>query len=264
MPKGQMRLYQHAARLQAVSEAVAESIGREVPACLPKVRVIPNALPSSFVRASQAASNVVERRNVILYAGRIHPEKGIDLLVNAFETLPPDVRSGWQLWIMGPSEATGGGAGGAYREGLRRSAVKSRDSIRWLEPAYADEDLARRYTEAKIFVYPSVAERGESFGMAPLEAMLCGCAVIVSRLRCFSEFLEEGVNGLSFNHAGASAVADLSNQLRRLMQQPELGRSLAERAAVNAMKFSAESVAERHLLDFEELLSGVVPAPVRA
>lgn len=83
-PKGQMRFYAHAARLLAVSGAIADAIIAEVPALKNKVRVIPNALPFKIVERGVGA-----RERVILFVGRVHPEKGLELLVRAFAQLLP-------------------------------------------------------------------------------------------------------------------------------------------------------------------------------
>jgi glycosyltransferase involved in cell wall biosynthesis len=46
-----------------------------------------------------------------------------------------------------------------------------------------------------MFVYPCLAEQGETFGLAPLEAVACGAVPIVSDLSCFGDFITPGVNG---------------------------------------------------------------------
>jgi glycogen synthase len=42
-----------------------------------------------------------------------------------------------------------------------------------------------------------VAETGEAFGVAPIEAMAYGCAPLVSNLACFRDFIEDGVTASS-------------------------------------------------------------------
>ncbi len=85
-PKGQMRLYQHAARLQTVSEAVADAIRAECPPVSDKVKVIPYHL-SSHPPPLDVAELDAPRPRRILYLGRIHPEKGIGCFVARIRTI---------------------------------------------------------------------------------------------------------------------------------------------------------------------------------
>ncbi|HMN13056.1 MAG TPA: hypothetical protein PKD55_12100, partial [Bellilinea sp.] len=85
MPKGQMRLYGQAARLRANSTPVADAIRREVPASWnSRVCMIPNPLP--FVPAESV--ELAEKQPVVLYAGRVHPEKGLHLLREFVTQMP--------------------------------------------------------------------------------------------------------------------------------------------------------------------------------
>ena len=57
--------------------------------------------------------------------------------------------------------------------------------------------------KAQLFIYPSQAKYGETFGLAVLEAMSCGCVPIVSSLPCFQDFIRSGIEGiiLDANHS---------------------------------------------------------------
>ena len=43
-------------------------------------------------------------------------------------------------------------------------------AIEWLGPTYAEQELLHHYQQAALFVYPSLAERGETIGMLYVEA----------------------------------------------------------------------------------------------
>ncbi len=121
-PKGQMRFYQHCARLQAPSECVARAIIAEVPAVEAKVKVIPYPRPA----ASDADALFANRARKILYVGRIHPEKGVHLLVEAFRQLAAAIAQGWKLSIVGPWESKLGGGGEAYWNQLANGRENAR------------------------------------------------------------------------------------------------------------------------------------------
>ena len=72
-PKGQMRFYGRAARLQAPSHSIAERIAREAPRLAAKVTTIP--YPVTTPKIPQSLRSFVERDRIILFVGRVHPEK---------------------------------------------------------------------------------------------------------------------------------------------------------------------------------------------
>ena len=151
-PKGQMRLYRHAARLQTVSNAVADAIRAECPAVSDKVRVIPNHL-SSHPPLLDPTDLDAPRPHRILYLGRIHPEKGLDLLLRAFEMFlknDPALSKGWQLRLVGPVDARRGGGGEAYQAELDALCAPFHDRVEWVNFVSGDE-LVRQYREVVGF-----------------------------------------------------------------------------------------------------------------
>ena len=182
--------------------------------------------------------------------GRIAREKGLDLLIRAFKLLPD--KADWILTILGPSEAFGGGDGRAFLDALRHESSALGERVRFEAPIFDEAKLAARMQAAAIFAYPSVAETGESFGMAPLEAMACGCAVIVSDLACFRDFAVHNQNAVVFDHQDASG-APLAKALRMLVDDPDRRARLGRDAVVTAHGFNSERVADLFVRDFAEL-----------
>ena len=82
-PKKQTRLYRHAARLQTVSTAVARAIADQSPQCANKVRVIPYPVAQA-AEPAEVKKSWTGRQNTVLYVGRIHPEKGLEILIKGF------------------------------------------------------------------------------------------------------------------------------------------------------------------------------------
>lgn len=107
-----------------------------------------------------------------------------------------------------------------------------------------EEDLLSLFSESAIYVCTS---RYEPFGLAPLEAALCGCAVLVNNIPSLREVWED-----------AALYFSDSNSLRALLQ--ELGRSpeyLLERQTASqnhAQTFTRERMTEAYLTIFERAM----------
>ncbi|MGE0723490.1 MAG: glycosyltransferase, partial [Alphaproteobacteria bacterium] len=146
-PKRQVGLYLQAAGLLAASQAVADGVRRVAPWMAARTHVVHTPLANAF------AVGTVERAREILYAGRIHPEKGIETAIDAFRRLAPD-HPGWRLRLIGPWREAEGGAGAGYRDALRARAGDAAITID--EPIYDGAALAEAYARASLFAYPSV------------------------------------------------------------------------------------------------------------
>jgi len=246
MPKGQMRRYGRAARLRANSSAVVQAILAEAPEAEPRVKMIPNPLPFTNERPVEWA----RKTNTILYAGRLHPEKGIELLLEAWRNVRASRKlDGWKLELIGAVKSVEGGGGEAWAADLQRKF--SAADVAWHPPIYDAAELYRAYERAAVFVYPSLAEKGETFGVAPLEGMAWGAVPVVSDLACFRDFMEPGVNGFSFNHRGEGAAHALARALERAATGDM--RTIAERATRVRETHSNAKIAAEFLADFATL-----------
>jgi glycosyltransferase involved in cell wall biosynthesis len=249
MPKGQMRFYRRAACLRANSGALQQAIAREVPRLASRIRTIPNPLP--FL---PPPLSVEEREPVILYCGRLHPEKGIALLIEAFAQACNRGLSGYTLRLVGPADTAAGGGGLSWLEGLLARPKAAGLPIEWLGPIYGDKQLQEHYLQAAMFVYPSLAEQGETFGLAPLEAMACGALPIVSDLACFRAFITPGVNGQMFNHRAADPATLLANAFLELAADHGQQAALSQSALAVRKSHHPAMIAAGFLRCFAELI----------
>lgn len=242
-PKGQMRYYAHAARLLAVSRAIADAIAQESAQLAPLVRVIPNALPFPITDVAEAP-----RAKTILYVGRIHPEKGLEQFLGAAQELPRTLAD-WTIEIVGPHDVRNGGGGDEFLARLRQLAERSVLPVKFMGPVFDQSHLNARYRAASLFVYPSVAEAGEALPVAPLEAMANGCPPLVSELACFRDYIEDGVTGFVFDQQSLSARLTTILQMR-----PGELRRIGNAAQQRVRQFAVEPVARQYLADFESLV----------
>jgi glycosyltransferase involved in cell wall biosynthesis len=249
-PKGQFRFLKSIHRLACVSEAIKKELLRQSPARRSQVKVIGNPIDSVTFRFREPVSQDHDLR--ICYTGRVHPEKGLDILVKAFVTLRnrhPEL----VLTIVGPTSIADGGGGPAYVDHL--NGLADGCEIDWVGPIASPTRLAEQISVCDIYCYPSVAESGEAFGVAPLEAMAVGRPVVVSALECFADFIEHEQTGLVFNHRSAVPEAALTENLERLISESHLRERLARQGSKVAHKhFSVETISQQYLEDFKSLL----------
>lgn len=250
-PKGQMRFYHRAARLQAPSNAVGNAIAIEAPHLSEKVSVIPYPAPGS---TSGAPPPIRGRSKIILYVGRVHPEKGVHLLVDAFVCGTRTAFTDWKLMIVGPAETRLGGGGAEYSDALGRSAAGIADQVIFAGSVFDPLALEQIFRDARVFVYPSLAERGESFGLAPLEAMTHGCPVLVSKLDCFGDFIRDGETGFVFDHHSKNPAESLGRKLEAMVRDEAVLARVAEAGHRKSSEYSLPRVADRFIADFSSLI----------
>jgi glycosyltransferase involved in cell wall biosynthesis len=250
-PKGQLSLYGRASRLQAPSAAVARAIRGQVPSKADKVVVIPYPAPAPI--SKEPPRPLPEREKIMLFVGRIHPEKGVHLLVRAFAAQARTLFAEWKLMIVGPAEEKFGGGGTVYMNSLRKSEIPDAGQLDFTGPIFDPAELEKTLRAARLFVYPSLAERGESFGLAPLEAMTHGCAVLVSNLECFGDFIGDNVTGFVFNHRAEDPGRALADRMADVVSDETILARVAAAGYEKATEYSLPRVADRFLQDFHSV-----------
>lgn len=179
----------------AVSHGVAATYER-IGVPRDAIRVIPNGVPAPSPRRPRdvvrtALSASVEHR-VVLTAGRLVRQKGMDLLVDAFaEVHGTDPRSVLVIAGDGPEHA-------ALRSRADRLGVSS--AVRFLGHR---DDIADLLVAADLFVLPS---RAEGLPLVVLEAMASGLPVVGTRVCGNDEAVVDGVTGF-LAHPNAASLA---------------------------------------------------------
>lgn len=251
-PKGQLVLYKKASRFQVPSKSIEDVSKGQIPGQAFKVKTLPYPLtwhPSP-------KENLNHKEKVVLYAGRIHPEKGVESLLQAWGKLSNEVARGWTLRIIGPWKEEQGGGGKKFRDRLVKITKTTQNEVEFLEPVFDRDALKKEMEKATFFLYPSEAKDGETFGLAALEAMSCGCIPIVSDLPCFADFisfeeagfcLKQGVN-MNMEEAIREALPKIL--ILNESQTRKLGLSAWDRSK----EYEIEKVAQDYLDDFNSLL----------
>ena len=259
MPKGQFRLYRRVDRVLAVSSAMQTAIVTENPRLAPVLRV--SGYPIDWRQLAQPRPPPPAGTPVTIgYVGRLHREKGLELMVAALAKLAEHTpQPSWRVLICGPADVARGGSGREFRAELERRLTASLPPGRFslLDPVFADERLAAIYRQIDIFCYPSLAARGETFGVAVAEAMAAGAVPVVSRLGSFTDFVRPDETGVVFDHTAADAAGQLTAALAGLLSDPSRRIQLAAAAQAAVQRYDFPGFAGRLLEDFSTLLPAV-------
>lgn len=176
-------------------------------------RVIPLALDLDPFRGGGGAARDSGARPRVLFLSRLHPVKGVELLIEAVERL---AASGLE-----PELVIAGTGDEAYERTMRERARPLGDRATF--PGFVDGSAkADLYRSADVFVLPS---EHENFGLAWAEAMACGVATIVTRQTGPAREIEA---------AGAGVVTDrtpgaITEALVRLLTDAPGRAALGER-----------------------------------
>ena len=156
-----------------------------------------------------SGQSLVKKALRMLFLGRIHPKKGLDLLLYAWARLSSQTRN-WELVIAGPDEQ-----GHLAQIQALATELGIRGQIVFTGPVTGEVKTRLLYS-SDLFILSSYSE---GFSMSLLEAMACGLPVIATRACNFPE--------ISANHAGwecDSVVDSVAVTLRTALEAPEAER----------------------------------------
>lgn len=192
----------------AMQQALETSYGT----LAPERRVIWNGRnPDTFSPA--------EKEDFVLSAGRLWDEaKNIGKLVSIAPNLP------WKVVVAGPTTGPNGEA----------AMVEGAQWIGYL----STRELARWYGRAAIYALPA---RYEPFGLTVLEAALSECALVLGDIASLREVWGDTAIYVPPDDAGALEAA-----LRRLIDDPESRRQLAQRGRERAVSLTGERMANQY------------------
>ncbi len=191
---------------------------------------------------------------MVLFLGRLHFKKGLDLLIPAFEALRRRVPDA-QLVIAGPeNDAYGEQVRGWVRERALDAAV------RFVGPLHG-ADVVQAYVDADVFALPSYTE---NFGMTVVEALACRLPVVISdQVNIHAEVSGAGAGLVTRCDAGevAQALETLLADADRRSAMGEAGRRLVQArftwpAIVEALTAEYERVIARHRAKAGRLAAG--------
>lgn len=173
-------------------------------------------IPDDYLTREQG--NLTNGEKIILFPSRFEKEKGIDILINAFEEITKKYNN-IKLVLVGEG-----------REEKRIKKLSDRLNLR-IEIQMPQENISSFYSKANMVVLPS---RVDSFPYVMLEAGLFSKPFVGSNVDGIPELIEDGQNGLLFESGN---VNQLTSKLEWVLENPidarELGRNLNKKVVEN-------------------------------
>ena len=238
-------IIQNASKVIALGQEEAEQY-RCVGVPLKKVAIVPNGIDlteysdlppqGSFKKKFGLDKN----EKIVLYLGRIHKIKGVDILCRAFAHILhklDDVR----LVIVGPNDG--------YLDEIEAliKVLRIESKVLISGPLYGLTKL-EAYIDANVYVLPS---RYETFPMTVLEAYACGKPVVASRVGELKDLVINEITGLLFEPGNIGQLAE--NILHLLIDSDK-----AEKMGLRGKEFAAKNFAiERVIANLERVYKEV-------
>lgn len=195
--------------------------------------------PTYFNSALRRQWGVCENTRIMLYVGRLSPEKEIDVLISAYRSMSVENRLPTKLVIVGD---------GPDRARLGRLAI-GLDVI--FMGSLSGQALSQAYASADVFVF---ASQVETFGNVVLEAMASGLPIIAYDAACAGQHVRDGYTGW------LSPIGCTDLLIRHMQQLPSRGRlrEMGCEAALDAAKIGWQHPVQQ----FEQALYSVVDQAV--
>jgi alpha-1,3-rhamnosyl/mannosyltransferase len=235
------RILKRADALIAVSEATRADAVRLLNISPGKISVIPHGIAREFFDVGHGEAGAARSRHglqtpYLLFVGTVEPRKNVELLLDAYQSLPQSIRDQFALVLAGP-----------------RGWGPDRTMARLLHPAprvrylgYVPErDLPGLFAGAAAFVYPSLYE---GFGFPVAQAMAAGTPVITSSVSSLPE-----IAGGAALLVDPRSQAELRGAMLEVLTSPSKRAELTALGRANASRFSWPECARQSLRFFERV-----------
>lgn len=254
--------YQNADGVVAVSEAMREDVHSLYAVPYEKIRVIHNGIDLDQYRpthdpAMLAKHGIDPAIPFVLFVGRITRQKGIIHLVAAIRQMRP----GTQVVLCAGAPDTPE-IGREMEEKVEQARQQTSNRIVWIRQMLPKEDVIALYSQAALFVCPSVYE---PFGIINLEAMACGTPVVASAVGGIREVVTPQTGtlvplvargGTDFEPKDPERFAqDLAGAINALLGDPARRKQMGTAARDRVERhFSWTSIARRTLEFYQQLI----------
>lgn len=237
------RIFKKASKIIALSGFEAEQY-RCMGVPKEKIAIIPNGIDLAEYANLPAKGcfkrkfGIPEEKKIILYLGRIHKTKGIDILIKAYALLTKKMGTkNTVLVIAGPDD-------GYLKEVKFLADSLSVSSLTLFTGPLYGRDKLEAYVDSDLYVLPS---RYETFPMSLLEAYACRKPVIASEVGGLRDLVVNGETGLLFENGN---IEELAESIHCLLDDC----FKAEELGLNGRKFVEEKFPIEKIVDKLEVV----------
>lgn len=209
------------------------------------VEALSNGIDLSHFTKGPASEEIYKKyaipKNVpiILYVGRIDPEKSLDILVNSFKKLLKEAPKA-HLVMVGD---------GTAREKLEKMIKRKKlGSQTHFIGRVVGEDLSQIYRTGTVFV---ITSKTETQSIVLMEAMASGLPAIAVNAGAVTELVKDGENGFIFEPNDTAGIASGINTIIS-------NKELREKMSKNALKMIAKHDINYTLSRFEKIYNNVL------
>jgi glycosyltransferase involved in cell wall biosynthesis len=202
-----------------------------------KIKVVHNGVEFENY-ALEKMHELKKTKKIVLFLGRLTLQKGPDYFVYAAKKVLdfyPDV-----VFVVAGS--------GDMEKAIIRKVADLGIADKFIFTGFLrGDDIKEAYHMADLYVLPSVSE---PFGITPLEALMCGTPVLVSKQSGVSEVLSNCLKTDFWD------VDDIANKIVSVLKHDELQRCLRENGSEEVKKINWDKPAKRCVEIYDELLRG--------
>ncbi len=176
-------------------------------------------------------SNGNPEKTLLLFVGRLAPEKQIEQIKHVLEAIPNT-----HLVIVGD---------GPFRDKLEK--IYSGMPVTFAG-YLSGQNLTEAYRAADIFTFPSAIE---TFGLVVAEAMAVGLPVVSSRVGGIPEIITSGENGYIFE---PNDVSTMINYVRDLVEHPQKREMMSKRAVEAVQHLTWPAIMDELIADYYRII----------
>ena len=178
----------------------------------------------------------IKEKYILLYVGRISPEKNTQLLLKIAESLPNELRNDIHWLIVGD---------GPEKNKLEKKALKNMTFTGVIE----GDLLTRIYATADLFVFPS---HTETFGNVVLESLASGTPVVTVNSGGVKDIVNNGLTGYLCT---PNDPVDFSNAITTLLKQDRTRYIMGENGRRYALSYDWDEIFKNLLKDYKIVLN---------